>query len=71
MPQRTSDYIGLEGTDADVELSIQRETDRAYLLLAEDGQTVWMPKEAFDGDGMLYKWAVPILEQKLAGEEED
>ncbi len=64
-----SAHIGLKGTGNDVELDIVRETERAYLLLHDDGTQVWMPKSAFDEEGNLKDWAVPMLEEKLEGAE--
>jgi hypothetical protein len=56
---------GLEGTGYDIELTILRQTDKAYQIESEEGQIVWMPKSAFDDDGGLKDWAVRILQEKF------
>jgi hypothetical protein len=66
--EKSGDYIGLKGTGAETELEIVHETERAYKLLAEDGSGFWMPKAAFDEDGMLVARFLPMLESKLEGE---
>jgi hypothetical protein len=74
---KTSDTIGLDGTGADVELTIvckgidgpPIETDRAWRLRYE-GREFWFPKSAFDDDGMLFMWAVPMLQEKIEEGEE-
>jgi len=56
---------GLSGTGYDIELTIIRQTDKAYQIESEEGQIVWMPKLAFDEDGGLKDWAVPVLQEKF------
>lgn len=46
-------YVGLSGTGNDVELDILKETEKAYLLLTEENEELWMPKSAFDDEGCL------------------
>lgn len=56
---------GFKGTGADVELTLVRETERAYLVEVEGEGEAWLPKSAFTEDGMLLSWGARLLEEKL------
>jgi len=59
-------YIGLRGTGNDTEFDVEWETEKAYLLKADDGFTCWMPKSAFDDDGSLRRTFYAMLDEKIA-----
>jgi hypothetical protein len=69
MSRNSDPCIGLAGTGADTEFEIEHETERAYLLIADDGTKFWMPKSAFDEEGMLKKNFLAMLESKMGGDE--
>lgn len=49
--------IGIGDSGAENEFPIKRETAKAYLLIGEDGKEFWMPKSAFNEEGLLFEWA--------------
>ncbi len=60
--------IGLKGSGADEELNVVRETPKAYLL--DDGWSgleVWLPKKAFDDNGVLNSWGERMYLDKVEG----
>lgn len=59
-------YIGLQGSGNDTEFDIVRETDKAYMIRADDGFTCWMPKSAFEDDGSLKRTYYRMLDEKIA-----
>ncbi|MBE3088545.1 MAG: hypothetical protein IMZ71_05475 [Chloroflexi bacterium] len=70
MGRDSDSYIGLQGAGAEIEFDIKHETERAYLLVSDDGKEFWMPKSAFDDDGMLLSRFKAMLEEKLETEKE-
>ena len=57
--------IGLKDTDCDEELAIIAETPGAYLLEDELLHEIWMPKSAFDEDGIMHSWGEKLYLEKL------
>lgn len=62
-------YAGLVGSGNDTELKIIRETEKAYLLLTDEDQKIWMPKSAFDDDGTLLEGFHKMYMSKITGED--
>ena len=58
--------IGLKDSgNYDYELEITETTDRAYYLRTPNNEDIWMPKSAFDEDGMLLERYEDMLTGKL------
>ena len=55
--------VGLENTGCAVELTIVRETDKAYLLEDDEGREFWLPKTAFDDHGELNDYGMGLYEE--------
>ena len=58
-------YIGLEGSGNEEELTVVRETAKAYLVRTEANEEVWLPKSVFSDDGSLFPYGEKLLEEKL------
>jgi len=57
--------IGLEGSGADIELEMVRQTAKAYCLRTWFDAEFWLPKAAFEEDGTLSAWGRRLYQEKL------
>ncbi len=64
-------YVGLAGSGNDYELEVLRETSKAYLLRSWHGEELWLPKTAFESDGMITEWGYKMLLDKLENAQQD
>jgi hypothetical protein len=61
-------FIGMKGTGCDIEFKVVKETAKAYLVKDELNNEVWLPKSAFEDNGVLSDWGKKLYQEKLTGE---
>ena len=58
--------IGIKGCGYDWELTIHKDTGKAYLLsMPDDEEKFWLPISAFESDGELKEWGRKMLQDKI------
>lgn len=56
--------IDIKGISCNINLSIRGESLSAYFVMDDAGNGMWLPKNAFDGNGRLTEYGQRLYQEK-------